>query len=292
MDALKEYRTNPAIYSEDITLKQLYDDWSKSKYQYISKSTKENYEGAWNKISHYGKEPFKDLRTGNFQAVIDAYHANNASRSTLSKVKILLGLLYNYAMQNDIVNKDYSDYVKLPKEEKIEKEIFSDIELQILEKNIALPWVDTILILIYTGLRISEFMNLTIFSVDFDNQVITGGLKTDAGKNRVIPIHSKIYPHIAKWKNRNGNRLICNEKGKAIPVRAYREDMYYPTLDILGIRKINPHGCRHTTASLLKRAGADTLAIQRILGHADYAFTANVYTHTNIEELKKAMSLM
>jgi len=60
----------------------------------------------------------------------------------------------------------------------------------------------------------------------------------------------------------------------------------------LGIRELNPHSCRHTCASLLAKAGADPLAIQRILGHASYSTTADHYTHTDIEYLQKAINLI
>jgi site-specific recombinase XerD len=55
------------------------------------------------------------------------------------------------------------------------------------------------------------------------------------------------------------------------------------------VRDLVPHSTRHTFASLLNKAGANTKAIQEILGHADYSTTANIYTHTDIDELKKAI---
>jgi site-specific recombinase XerD len=61
-------------------------------------------------------------------------------------------------------------------------------------------------------------------------------------------------------------------------------------LDALEIKRLVPHSCRHTFASMMAKAGADTLAIQRIIGHADYATTANIYTHESVEELKKAIN--
>ena len=133
---------------------------------------------------------------------------------------------------------------------------------------------------------------LTKFSIDLDNWLITGGLKTDAGKDRTIPINKKIQPIIKKWYDRNGERLICNENGKAIGSRTYRENLYIPTLKAIGVRELNPHACRHTCATLLSKAGADTVAIQKILGHADYSTTANIYTHTDVEELKKAINMI
>jgi integrase len=199
-------------------------------------------------------------------------------------------MMFDYAMQNDIVNKNYAEFINLPKSEKEEKEIFSDLDIQKLEKNDNNEWVKTILILIYTGLRINEMLSLTKFSVDMDNHTLVGGLKTEAGKNRTVPIHPKILKHIQYWLNKNGEYLICDDKGKRISDKKYREDFYYPSLDELKIKQLNPHCCRHTCASLLHKAGADPKYIQAILGHKKYSFTADTYTHTNVEELKTAIN--
>lgn len=141
-------------------------------------------------------------------------------------------------------------------------------------------------------MRISELLNLTKFDVDIKKRIITGGVKTDAGKNRAIPINPKVYKYIKKWYNKGNNYLIFNAKGEKMTAKNYREDRYYPVLEKLGIRKLTPHCTRHTFASLMAKAGANTKAIQEIIGHEDYAFTANEYTHPDIEELKKAINMI
>lgn len=292
LDALVLHRINPVSPKTNITLEEIYEEWSVGKYEYISKSTVDNYKAGWKHLSRFGNVKFKELRTAHIQSVIDKCHKAKMSRSSLEKIRIVASMLYNYAMQNDIVNKNYAEFVRLPKTEKEEKSIFNDLEIQKLEKAENNPWVDTILILIYTGMRINEFLSLTKFSVDLDKQIITGGLKTEAGKNRVIPIHPKISKHIKKWYDKNGDYLICNDQGKHISDKLYREKLYYPTLKELGIRELNPHCCRHTFASLMRKAGADTFAIQKLMGHSKYSFTADTYTHTDIEELEKAIKMI
>lgn len=292
MDALVLHRINPISPKAEISLRELYEEWSDGKYEYISKSTVDSYKAAWKHLSKFGNVKFKELRTAHLQSVIDNCHKAKMSRSTLEKIKVVATMLYSYAMQNDIVNKNYAEFLNLPKAEKEEKEIFTDLEIQKLEKAEVTPWVDTILILIYTGMRINELLGLTKFGVDMENQVITGGLKTDAGKNRAIPIHPKILKHIKRWYDHGGDYLICDENGKRITDKKYREKYYYPTLKQLEVRELNPHCCRHTFASLMRRAGADTLAIQRLMGHSKYSFTADTYTHTDIEELKSAIILI
>lgn len=289
ISALTDYYRGSIVPRENITLKELYKEWSDGKYTYLSKQTVDSYKAGWKHLSTFENAKFTELRTSHYQSVIDKLYKNKMSRSTMEKVKVVASMMYDYAMQNDIVNKNYAEFINLPKSEKEEKEIFSDLDIQKLEKNDNNEWVKTILILIYTGLRINEFLSLTKFSIDMDNQTLTGGLKTESGKNRIVPIHPKILKYIQYWLNKNGEYLIC-ENGKHISDNRYRKEFYYPALQSLGINELNPHCCRHTCASLLHRAGADPKYIQAILGHKKYSFTADTYTHTNVEELKTAIN--
>ena len=193
-------------------------------------------------------------------------------------------------MQNDICNKNYADFILLDKEERQEKEIFTDIEIQKFWDNANMPFVDTILIMIYSGMRISEMLELTKFNVDFENNIITGGLKTDAGKNRIIPIHPKILGFVKKYYNNATDKLFVKDDGTPLLTNYYRKYIYYPILEKLQMPKRTPHCCRHTFATLMSRNHVDTLAIQQIIGHSDYAFTADVYTHSDISFLKDAIN--
>lgn len=291
IDALAMHRVDPVSPRANITLEELYKEWSEAKYKSgISRDTINNYKAAWKHIDKLKNTKFKDLRTAHWQKVIDG-KKEELGHSSLKKIKSLITMLYNYAFKNDIVKKNYAEFIELPKHSKQERQIFSDLDIQNMIKNAdSIPWVDTILIMIYTGMRISEMLNLTLFNVDFKKQVITGGIKTEAGKDRLIPINKKILPYIKRWYEKNGQTLICREDGTSMSAKYYREKYYYPALKALEIQKLTPHACRHTFASLMAAANVDPLYTQRIIGHTDYAFTANEYTHPEINELKKAIN--
>jgi len=289
--ALGVHQVTPVSSKANMTLEELYEEWSYVKYKEISKSTENNYRAAWNYLKIMRKTKFKDLRTAHWQSVINQCAKEDLSRSTLKKIKTVSVLLCDYAMQNDIINKNYAKFITLPKEEKGKQEIFSDLDIKKMFDNAdTVPWVDTILIMIYSGMRISEMLELTKFNVDLKEGIITGGLKTEAGRGRIIPINPKIMSFIKKWYARNGAALICREGGKKMSAKYYREKYYYPALEQIEIKRLTPHTCRHTFASLMARAKADPKHIQEIIGHTDYAFTANKYTHPQIEELKKSIS--
>lgn len=290
-DALALHRVSPAAPKVNMTLAEVYAEWSAGKYKYISKATENNYRAAWKYMAKYEKAKFADLRAGHWQEVIDTCKEQGLSKSSIEKIRTLAVMLSDHAMKNDIINKNYATLVDMPKFETVKKERFTDLEVLQMEKKAAdVPWADTVLILIYTGLRISEMLGLTRFNIDMDKQVITGGIKTDAGKDRVIPIHPKIKAYVQTWLDRNGDALICNDQGKKISAKKYREDYYYPALDAMEIRRLTPHACRHTFCSRLADAGVDPLYIKELAGHAQYSFTADKYTHPDFERLKQAIS--
>ena len=69
----------------------------------------------------------------------------------------------------------------------------------------------------------------------------------------------------------------------------FRRRDYYPLLEKLKIERKTPHATRHTYASWARRSGMATEILQKILGHADYSTTANIYVHTDISELIAAV---
>ena len=293
MAALAEYNKNPIGERGDITLKEIYGEWSKDRYPKLSPKTVQSYEAAWNHLSKLKDEKIKDIKTSHIQSIINNMSNSGLSRSSCHKVKVLAGLIYKHAMADDIVDKNYAEMVELPAEKKKEQEIFTDLEIKKLEDAVGkVEWVDVILIFIYTGMRISELFELTKFNVDIKNMVITGGVKTDAGRDRIIPIHPKIQGHIKKWYAVPGEYLISNTIGTMMNVDNFRHRKYYPTLEKVGVRKLSPHKARHTFASMLNKAGANKVYIQKLIGHANYAVTANTYTHSDVEELRKAIEMI
>lgn len=300
IDALTLYRIDPPSPKADMTLEEVYDEWSKTKYRErtsknrrgISKATINNYRAAWKYMEKFWLTKFRDIRSGDWQEIIDGCEEEGKSDSTIKKIKTLAVMLSDYAMQNDITDKNYAKFIELPRSGKKQKECFTDLEIKAIEKAAAekIPWADTVLILLYTGFRVSEMLNLTRFNVDLKNEIITGGSKTEAGESRPVPIHPKIMPYVKRWYDKGGEALICDDRGKKLSTKRYREKLYYPALAAMGVRKLSPHKCRHTFCTKLKEAGADDKAIQAIAGHSDYGFTANTYTHPDVAWLRREIN--
>lgn len=146
--------------------------------------------------------------------------------------------------------------------------------------------------LCYTGFRVSEFLQLTRFSYHpEDGGYLQGGLKTESGRNRIVPVHPKIRPYLMAWLDKGGDTIICGENGKALSSEQYREH-FRQVADRLGAPGITPHWCRHTFATLLHTAKADPLTVKWLLGHSTKSDITAHYTHETICVLKEAIELL
>lgn len=291
IQALADYNKNPIGDKRDITLGEIYDAWSKTEYKVLAPSGVSAYQAVWKRLGKLADHPIRLIKTTDLQKVIDGMIEEGLSRSSLEKAKTLAGIIFEIAVNDDIIQKNYARAIKLPPTRKPKRETFADLEIRKVEK-LAVEgdiWAGTVMILIYTGMRIGELVTLTRFNVDTEHWVIRGGIKTDAGRDRVVPVHSKILPYVKYWYDSNGPRLI-HKDGKPISVDYYRKSLFYPALQRAGIeRHLTPHATRHTFATLLDRARVNTKHIQDLIGHSSYAVTADVYTHPRIEDLRAAI---
>ena len=285
--ALALYDKNVIIPKSDLTLQNMYDEWYQYEAPRMSKAKAKSYHAGWLYLAPLYNANFREIRAKQMQKIIDDAFKTK-SQSTVKNILTVLKKVFEYGFEHDIVIKNYAGFLKLPQEDVREKKAFNDLQIKSIEasKN---EWAESVLVLIYTGLRISELLGLTKFNIDVKDWIIKGGIKTEAGKNRIIPIHPKIQPIIKKWIDQGGTYLI-EYKGKKIRPDDYRSEYFKPLMVVLGIENMTPHNCRHTCASILSKNGADTISIQRIMGHASYSTTADVYTHTDLDQLRNAIS--
>ena len=288
LQALADYNNNPYdINAAQVTFKELYEKWSEKKYKDISDSR--GYVAAFKISEPLYNMRFADIKTDHMQAVIDGSGKNYP---TLKNVKILYNQLFRYAMERDIVAKDYSKFVDIGKNTLgTSRTPFTQNEINKLFKSIGIyEDVESVLVMIYSGLRPGELITIETENVDLVERTMIGGIKTEAGKDRVIPINQKILPMIQTMVEKGNKYLVTDVDGKPFTYDRYR-DHFMLLMNQLGM-KHRPLDCRHTFATLMGNAGADTVALQKIIGHASYNTTASTYTHKDIDELRKAVDLI
>ncbi len=261
----------------NMTFAEVYDSWLAERRPHLGESSLIHYQWAYDKVPMLHKKKFRDLRTADFQAAIDQAGFEHASSYQL---KVLFKQLTKWAIREEVAITDFSVYVSLPAAAHSEKPIFSDMDIAKLKKCDTEP-SRAILCMIYTGMRISELLDLTVSACHGD--YVIGGEKTEAGKNRVIPIPECVRGYFDDFiAQAGGGHLIPWTQGT---FRKY----YKQTLADLGIEYIPPHSCRHTFASICRRTGVDPETLQKIMGHRNYQTTANVYVHKERQELIAAV---
>ena len=299
--ALEDYikHGRPELYNA--TLADIYQLWSSTHFKQIKDSTV--ISAMWKRLEPIHNTKMSEIRTAHFQPFVDAA----TSQSAASKIKSLAIMLCRYAMENDLVNKNYAEFIKLPKFKKSEKIIFTADQINTLWKHSTDKRVQVILAMIYMGFRLGEILSLTPRNIHLDEGYIIGGIKTEAGTNRVIPFPPSI-PEIAEifrqWiadADPEQRLFIMDEK-------QFRHTYFYQPLCELGMinghlrpgtgnswvfpdkHHLTPHSTRHTFASLSATAGMRPENLQKIIGHADYSTTADIYIHKDISELIHEMS--
>lgn len=294
LSALEEYNKNPYDLEENkITFSQVFEKWSKNHFEKVSDSAIINYSNAYNKYcqSLYNMR-FKDIRLNHLQGVIDDCGMAHPTRAV---IKTLFNVLFKFAVSNDICDKNYAQFVDVGKREgKINRKPFTQDEIDKIFKYVdKLEYLDTVLIMIYSGLRIGELLDIKINNVHLEERYMIGGLKTQAGIDRVIPINKKIEPFIRKYYEQNKDKeyLIINSLGRKMEYSNYRREKFDNAMEKLQMEH-RPHDARHTFATLMDNANANKLCIKRIMGHASPDITDRVYTHKEIADLINAIDLI
>ena len=284
---LAEYNRNPYdIDAAKITMKELFEKWKEKKMPKMSTSSQGSLKSAFKHCSKIEKMKYKEIRSFHMQDCID--HCG-CGYSTQWAIKNLFGHLDRYALELDVINKSYSQLITADPIPETSKTPFTDEEVNSLWKIQEQEWVDSALFLMYTGFRISEMLSVESSNVDMESRTIKGGVKTKAGKDRIVPIHSKIVQLVQRRKDQ-GNKYLFSFEGKKMTTAKYYT-FWNTIMEQLEVSK-TPHECRHTFRSRLDSAGANKVCIDLMMGHKSKEVGERVYTHKTIEELKDAIELI
>ena len=270
-----------------ITVKEVFEKWSLQRFPHISISRQKMWNSAFKYVSAYEKKPFISIKTAHIQDMVD----NCAAPSMKVNIRQLFNQLFEYGIANDITKTNYSQFVIVPKEErKADKVPFSKTEIKKLWQNIEKKNASIVLLLIYTGCRIGELLDITKDKINLEERYMIGGSKTEAGRDRVIPIHKDIMPLIKKHLESNSNYLILNSKGEKMNYSTFQKRHWHQLMNELEMEhKI--HDTRHTFITQLKKLNVDEHILKEIVGHKNNDITER-YTHRSPKELVETVDLL
>jgi integrase len=298
MIALSNYNQNPYdVKTNGITFEEAYNIFLPDKLKtYKNQSSARNLYMAFNHSLPLHKTKLRDIRPAHLENCI---LSADISESSKQHMKSFYNNFYDWAVSNDLVDKNYAKMmfplgnpIKPKQKTDEEKNPFTNQEVQWLWENIDnYRFIDVILIQIYGGWRKSELCDILVENVHLDECYIVGGKKTEAGINRIVPIHNDIIPLIQKrlreaetlnsqylfndTKSKTGLHFTDNKYGKR----------FEQIMNVMGSEH-NTHDCRRTFATCANKCKIDEHILKKMIGHKDPDII-ELYTKRYKEELKK-----
>lgn len=319
-EALIEYNRNPYDLDDDLTVEQLYEKWSNEYFSKISSSAARTVTAAWSYCSSIYDMRAKDVRARHIKGCInEGYRIETKgkekgkkiypSSGIKSRIKSTFNLMLDYAEEYEIVDKNYArtfnvsdDIIEDIENSKKPHIIFTNDEVDKIWDNVGgVKYADWLIIQMYMGWRPQELATLRLDEIHLDEWYMKAGMKTDAGKQRIVPIHEKIKGLVKMNYDKAmelGSPYLFNDKGQT-HAGSYRVtyDKYKTRFDkVIQQLKLNPnhrpHDPRMTFITRCKRANVDEYALKEMVGHSIQDITESTYTERDVEWLREDLEKM
>lgn len=283
LEALTEYNSDPYnLEAKTLTFEQLYAAWSEEYFKTATASSIDGYKKGYRICEDLYKMKIRDIKLNHIQKAFDDSGKNSP---TLRKGKVVIGLMYNYAVAHELISADkremlrHLDIDKAGNPNAIERAPFSKNEIKALWDNAySVDYVPIVLVLIYTGLRIGELLDLKKEDVYLEKRYFDIKYAKTKSGIRSVPIAEKIVPFFKKWLATDSEYLVSSVQGKHIIYGNFNAHYWSSVMEKLKMNH-RPHDTRHTCISLMAEKKIDERLIKKIVGHKGQGVTETVYTH-------------
>lgn len=255
-------------------------------------------------IPYFENHDLRDIK----QVDIQTYFNNcNLARSTQKKHLTILSNVFDKAMDNGLCHKTPVKNIALKEEAPKERTTLNAEQMGIMIKHVknkhdAISM--SIITMLQTGMRRSEFLGLQWDDIDLTNKtisikravvqsqkkIIIGEPKTKTSI-RTIPVTPLLFDYLTQIKKDGIYATNTNQPYKpstfSLHFVKYMEEMS----SLLELPVLSPHELRHTFGTVLRENGTDIYTISKLLGHADISITSKIYVHNDIEVLRNNMKM-
>lgn len=311
--ALVEYNRNPYDLAPDITMTELYDKWTDIYFKTLkAESSQRTITSSWAYCSSLYNMRAKDVRARHMKGCMeDGFIIGKVGKrkgeviyptaGVKSRIKSMFNLMFDYAVEYEIVERNYArtfeisgDIIKEREESKRSHIPFLADEIEKLWSNIEdIRFVDIILIQMYSGWRPRELITLELDNVNLEEWYFQAGMKTDAGRDRIVPIHTKIRELVKKnyeFAQSIGSNFLFNDiQSMKKPELTYDKysNRFKKVIDALDLNpEHRAHDPRITFVTMAKKAQVDEYVIKLLVGHRIEDITEKVYTVRDLEWLR------
>lgn len=286
MEALINFNKSGQPINSTYTFKEVYDAMIKDRFTDQGKKPSPIYPSQFNKAKDLWEMKFVDIKLSTLENTMN----EKATTPTMKRdFKTLMNQMYKYARRHDIVKTNVAELLTRPAIPKSTKHTaFSKEELTLIwnHKN-ELP-AQLWLLYCYTGMRPSELIGVLSANVHLNDRYMIGGMKTETGTNRTIPIAECLVPFIENFLSRGSKHLVSKDTGEQYQ---YTEILYLLTefCTRYGMNH-SPHDGRHTCATYLDMMNVSLSTIQNILGHASNVIVSKIYIHKQLPTMIEAIN--
>lgn len=295
----------------------------------VRHNTEANYNFVLNiiKKEEFGKRRIDKVKQSDAKCWLIKLQQDGRGYSSIHSIRGVVRPAFQMAVDDDLIRKNPFEFQlatvvvndSVTREAITRKQERAFLEFVASDKQFC-KYYDGIYILFKTGLRISEFVGLTLADVDMKNrkininhqlqrkrnmEYIIEDTKTSSG-TRVIPMTDDVYECfkriIANRKKPKVEPMICGKSGflyldkNDMPMVALHWEKYfqhicekYNSIYKVQMPKITPHVCRHTFCSNMAKSGMNPKTLQYIMGHSDIGVTLNTYTHIGFEDAQEEL---
>ncbi len=303
------------------------------KYVSLKTGIRHNTEANYNFVIHilekedFGKKRIDTVKLSDAKAWLIKLQKDGRGYSSIKTVRGVVRPAFQMAMDDDYIRKNPFEFQlatvvvndSVTREAITRKQEWNFLEFIKADSHFC-KYYDGIYILFHTGLRISEFVGLTISDLDFDNRKINVDHQLQRDRNmryiiedtkttsgtRLVPMMDDVYdcfrhilaerprPKVEPMIDGYTGFLFLDKNG--MPMVALHWEKYfqhirekYNSIYKVQLPKITPHVCRHTFCSNMAKSGMNPKTLQYIMGHSDIGVTLNTYTHLGFDDVQEEM---
>lgn len=288
-----------------LTLEEVYELWKPWYSPRVDAGTFGCYRAAFGHFSALHGRKITEITAGDLQDCMDAC---DAGHRTHQNMKVTAGLIWAFAYDRDMVQKNITENLFIGRGASVQREPLTEIEVEKIRQLIGkVRYAEYLYALVYLGFRPGEFLEIRKDQVtEYKGRLfIVEGKKTDAGRDRTVPVHPKIEEIVRCRLWVPGTNLLfpmyAFNRKKEPSLIEFREmtDNYFnsfvfkPIAQQLGIPENKvPYSARHSFSDKLKNADGTDKTKAALIGHSDYKFTQKKYQSTDLDELVAAVDSM